>query len=528
MKHNDTLGRRIQACRKTAGLSQEALGEQLRVSRQAVSKWESDITVPELDSLIAMSRLFGVSVGALLGVEEPSAGAPTGPENGEATPDAGADAAQADSEAHAPSPGLTEKELAAVEAIAARYAREAEQHRSPKLSRRKVQFLAAAACLLAVAAGRYVCKKLETIDRRFNELEYEVDDVARSVSSQIHNLTAQMEDILTKQANILADFSVSMVSADAQEETVTLQLTAFPKEWTTTTTAVFTLTSDGEPISSEPVEGIGGVFTSPAMTVPMSGEILPSVTLLDGTAARTETMEPLYDYHPDSFRPYLSHCTWASTCYTGGTVILNKLKLGIDLPHGGRTIQIAHGEMQLYRNFAAEPEQTVAIPMLLNTQAVQGNRIWLDSIGDEHKATISLEDGDTVIAVLMLTDDFGRTTYRIIEAFVREGKAVNQNRQLEGLDWIPGTTPGSPNTYTAAKSSTAAPAALNREDVTLSVGDSFTLKVSGITSDLTWSTGSAGIASVSDSGVITGVTAGNTTVTAHWDGGSASCTVRVK
>ena len=71
MNESNTLGRRSQEGRKAAGLSQEALGERLGVSRQAVSKWEADGAVPELENLIAMSRLFGVPVGVLLGVEEP-------------------------------------------------------------------------------------------------------------------------------------------------------------------------------------------------------------------------------------------------------------------------------------------------------------------------------------------------------------------------------------------------------------------------------------------------------------------------
>lgn len=65
-----TLGQRIASQRKLMNLSQEALSEQLDVSRQAISKWESDGAVPEVDKLIALSRLFGVSVGWLLGVEE--------------------------------------------------------------------------------------------------------------------------------------------------------------------------------------------------------------------------------------------------------------------------------------------------------------------------------------------------------------------------------------------------------------------------------------------------------------------------
>lgn len=65
-----TLGQRIAEARKKLGLSQEALGEKMGVSRQAISKWEADGAVPEIDKLIGLSRLFGVSVGWLLGVEE--------------------------------------------------------------------------------------------------------------------------------------------------------------------------------------------------------------------------------------------------------------------------------------------------------------------------------------------------------------------------------------------------------------------------------------------------------------------------
>ena len=65
-----TLGQRIAAQRKKLGISQEALGDKLFVSRQAISKWESDAAIPEIDKLIALSKLFGVSIGWLLGVED--------------------------------------------------------------------------------------------------------------------------------------------------------------------------------------------------------------------------------------------------------------------------------------------------------------------------------------------------------------------------------------------------------------------------------------------------------------------------
>ena len=64
-----TMGQRLAARRKLLNLSQEALAEQLDISRQAVSKWESDAAIPEIDKLIALSKLYHVSVGWLLGVE---------------------------------------------------------------------------------------------------------------------------------------------------------------------------------------------------------------------------------------------------------------------------------------------------------------------------------------------------------------------------------------------------------------------------------------------------------------------------
>lgn len=65
-----TIGQRIAQERKKLELSQIALAARMDVSRQAISKWESDAAIPEIDKLIALSRLFHVSIGWLLGVEE--------------------------------------------------------------------------------------------------------------------------------------------------------------------------------------------------------------------------------------------------------------------------------------------------------------------------------------------------------------------------------------------------------------------------------------------------------------------------
>ncbi|MFR8072633.1 MAG: helix-turn-helix transcriptional regulator, partial [Anaerovoracaceae bacterium] len=56
-----TFGEKIQKLRKEAGLSQEELAHRLKVSRQAVSKWERDSGFPETEKIIWMSSIFNVS-----------------------------------------------------------------------------------------------------------------------------------------------------------------------------------------------------------------------------------------------------------------------------------------------------------------------------------------------------------------------------------------------------------------------------------------------------------------------------------
>lgn len=66
---NVEIAERLAARRKEAGLSQEGLAERLGVSRQAVSKWERSESSPDTDNLIALAKLYGVSLDDLLYVD---------------------------------------------------------------------------------------------------------------------------------------------------------------------------------------------------------------------------------------------------------------------------------------------------------------------------------------------------------------------------------------------------------------------------------------------------------------------------
>ncbi|MBQ9021920.1 MAG: helix-turn-helix transcriptional regulator [Eggerthellaceae bacterium] len=60
------IGTKIKELRTKRGLSQEQLAEQLCVSRQAVTKWETGVGMPDVENLVAISRLFGISADELL------------------------------------------------------------------------------------------------------------------------------------------------------------------------------------------------------------------------------------------------------------------------------------------------------------------------------------------------------------------------------------------------------------------------------------------------------------------------------
>ena len=73
------LYEKLYELRRASGMSQEELAEKLGVSRQAVSKWESGATQPELQKLIELSKLYSVSVDELLSLEHAKAPQDTAP-----------------------------------------------------------------------------------------------------------------------------------------------------------------------------------------------------------------------------------------------------------------------------------------------------------------------------------------------------------------------------------------------------------------------------------------------------------------
>ena len=193
-----------------------------------------------------------------------------------------------ESKAPSPAPELTERELAAAEAIAEKYL----SAQRPRWSRRRKIALGAALCVLVLSAAMAANKQI-FLNRQMDDLRSQMDDlrgqmagIQSQVEAQLSDLTgqvtSQISNLLDEKNNILSDHTVTVLDFDMEAETVTLTVSAVPKEWTAETTAVFTaLLSDGRQFQTEAHRQAGG-FTAENWKLPMDQAITLSAALTDG------------------------------------------------------------------------------------------------------------------------------------------------------------------------------------------------------------------------------------------------------
>lgn len=263
-----TIGQRIAQMRKARGLSQEALGERLGVSRQSVYKWESDAALPEIEKLIAMSRLFEVTVGWLLGVEE----------------EADRSAAE-ESTAPTEDGELTEAQLRMVREIVDRYL-----SAQPKPKKRRGPWLAAA-CAGAVLLWMLLdmSGQLSDLSSRYHALENSVSSISSSVNSQINGIADRVEAVLQSQNSLLAEESVEVVGADLETSELFLSAKITPRTYTEDMRVVFLVDTGDGPVEY-PTEELGGQQFAADITCPLTDTTTVSVALLHGDTRETQSL----------------------------------------------------------------------------------------------------------------------------------------------------------------------------------------------------------------------------------------------
>ena len=271
-----TIGQRIAHKRKELALSQEALGEQLGVSRQAIYKWESDAALPEIDKLIALAKLFGVSVGWLLGVEEAPEAAQ--PEENELPP---------------PTDELSETQLRMVQEIVEQYL--AAQPK-PRSRRRWPWVLLGFAVLVG---GFSIIDRLDQINQQYHRVQMTVSNVQDSVNTQINGISDRVEAILKAQNDLTAEYGTEVKSANLTQNQITFSVYAVPKTFVEGMQASFS--ADDSPdlnVNVETVTAHSNQKFSTDITCDLTNSISLSVTFIypDGTKQTQllDTYEHLY------------------------------------------------------------------------------------------------------------------------------------------------------------------------------------------------------------------------------------------
>ncbi len=268
-----TTGQRIAAKRKELKLSQEALGEQLSVSRQSIYKWESDSSLPEIDKLVAMSRLFSVNVGWLLGVEKE----PPSPEAEVPKPESTATESQ--------NGELTEQQLNMVEEIVARYI--AAQPK-PKKQKKWPYVLAA---LILCGVGSNLFQRLDQLDNRYNNLQNSIGNVSSNVNSQINSITNRVEEVLKSQNNLTADYGTKYTGADLASNTITFELHATPKTYVPGMEVHFLADCGSGNTAEVSAQEDGNHKFSGQLTCPLTDNITLSAVFMTGDTHQTQLLD---------------------------------------------------------------------------------------------------------------------------------------------------------------------------------------------------------------------------------------------
>ena len=377
-----TVGQRIAQKRKELGLSQEALGEQLGVSRQAIYKWESDATLPEIEKLISLSRIFSVSVGWLLGEEERE----TVPEEGKE---------------------LTEEQLRMVEEIVGRYLDAMPEPEPPRRRRwPAVLFLAAAVAVVIVFVKLF--DRLDRVTGNYNSLQSSISNISNSVNIQINSIANRVEEILHQQNELTAEWGTEIKHIDIPANTVTFRVRVVPKTYREGMTAAFVARS-GEETVEVPVEvGAGSAFDG-EITCTLTDEIDLTVIFITGDQRETQILDK-YEY--------LYANTFPGVMFLGGGLWLAE-RDGV-IPADGEDKEhffYDHGEDYLYGEWTARPVE-IRVGLFKDRKLVQWYReemreVVYNGVRTEREwyvwDEVILEPGSVYCEAAVVTDEYGRT-----------------------------------------------------------------------------------------------------------------------
>lgn len=268
------LYEKLYELRRASGMSQEELAEKLGVSRQAVSKWESGATQPELPKLIELSKIYQVSVDALLSLEHAK-------EQQDRSP--AAEGASRDT---------TEDTSAAK-----------PDFRTFCVQHKKIVGGAAVALAALIAVVAHYNNRINTLSMQVNDLRSQLYSVQSNLSNQINGISNNVSDILTRESSLISQYNYEITNVDLKKQECTIAFSLLPKTISEGTTVIIGVTDHG---NSSPLDSYrpgysadltqdGFGYLHGSVTVPLSDELGVGVNFKHNGETQSEELDTIYD-----------------------------------------------------------------------------------------------------------------------------------------------------------------------------------------------------------------------------------------
>ena len=394
-----TLGERIASMRKEKGLSQEALGELVGVSRQAVSKWEADRAVPDVNNCIAMSRTLGVSLARLLDLEEEMASAPA---------------------------ELDERHMRLVERLTERY--EAERRRIRRRWRWPLILTLCALTVGLVWMWEWLSGMSRTIDYLSGEMATLQGDIVSGVGDRVRR---SMEE----ESSLITDYAIHTVEADLASDTLTYEITCSLKEGGEDTSVSFMARSDGKQYTA-PAERENGLVYQGRLSCPIRNDTAVYLLVEEDGRRRSQTLDTLYS--ADDYRLQIYGAVNWGALYQNGLRegAFEPMMISADVYQGEtglpEPLRFERLEVGVFRN--DRREQTTPVDLSKGNFGFETWNLLTDCDISFDPAPFST--GDTLTFAILGEDNYGRkasyivSRYRVLEG----GKAEDLSEEASRLN----------------------------------------------------------------------------------------------
>ncbi|MEG2002638.1 MAG: helix-turn-helix domain-containing protein [Clostridia bacterium] len=253
-----TIGEKIYELRKQKGISQEQFGDDLNVTRQTVSRWESDVNIPEMEKINEIARYFSTSTSYLLDVEQDTL----------------------DKVAN-----LEETQKMVNSYVAA--VNETSKKNSEKQIKTVMQFAVAMVAVLAILIYFAV-----SLNNKFNNLNHQYNNLQNEISSlqnQIYNINRPTQ---TVESELFSKASVNIGEYDFDANTVDLVANISLKAFKDNTKLTLSIAFDDKKIKKE-FSLENGSLVNGIIKLPINDYYEITATVSNDDGSKNEILPPV-------------------------------------------------------------------------------------------------------------------------------------------------------------------------------------------------------------------------------------------